>query len=81
MCLAKGLVSVACVADHVDESDSHSSWNRFMFGQLQSLCRPCHEMKSGRAIGGKKEWIGEDGLPLDATAIEQRRDSVRFNPS
>jgi hypothetical protein len=78
---AKGIVAVATVVDHIDDSDSRADWHTFMNASVQSLCRPCHEMKSGRAIGGKKEWIGEDGLPLDATAIEQRRDSVRFNPS
>ena len=70
MCEAKGLARIACIADHIDENDSHSNWNRFMFGQLQSLCRPCHELKSGRALGGKKQWIGEDGWPIEPTLLE-----------
>jgi len=58
----------ATIVDHIHDSDSRADWQTFMTARVQSLCRPCHEAKSGRAIGGKKQWIGEDGLPLDDTA-------------
>ena len=64
-CESKGLVVVATIVDHVDDSESKSRFDRFLFtNKLQSLCRPCHETKHGRAVGGRRTWIGVDGLPV-----------------
>jgi hypothetical protein len=60
MCLRKGRVTPATVADHVE--DHHGDWNRFWTGRLQSLCKPCHD--GPKRIGFSSE-VGPDGWPLD----------------
>jgi hypothetical protein len=64
ICLAKGRVVPASVADHEPPwkpGPIQSSWNRFITGKLQSLCRECHEIKEGRLR--PRVEIGEDGWP------------------
>jgi len=64
-CSSKGLAVPATVVDHVDNDESKTDLTRWLFTKrLQSLCRPCHELKHGRASGGKRTWIGLDGLPV-----------------
>ena len=63
-CLEKGLVVKAVIADHV--KPHRGDWNSFWLGELQSLCRHCHE--SGKKYAeqrGFRSDIGEDGWPLD----------------
>ena len=63
-CLARGEPVFAQVADHVHPH--HGDVNRFWCGELQSLCRPCHEGRKkfleNRGFDGA---IGADGMPLD----------------
>ena len=40
MCLAKGLVTPARVADHIEPHNG--DWTKFRLGGLQSLCFDCH---------------------------------------
>ena len=55
------------MADHVQ---SHrGNWTAFMTGELQSLCKACHDRKSERergVIAGRLErGCDERGWPLD----------------
>lgn len=64
MCMAKGLVVPATIADHV--TPHRGDWNAFMFGELQSLCVSCHEgAKKEQEHRGYRTDIGLDGWPLD----------------
>jgi hypothetical protein len=63
-CLANNEPVVATVADHVHphKGDPHQFW----FGELQSLCRPCHEgRKKFVEQRGFDNAVGLDGWPLD----------------
>lgn len=40
-CLRHGLTVAALVADHVDPHND--DWDKFINGELQSLCKPCHD--------------------------------------
>jgi hypothetical protein len=70
MCLAKKLTRPATVADHIEDwqrpLEPHGDWGRFITGQLQSLCRGCHELKHGRRR--EQVQIGEDGWPVETPA-------------
>jgi hypothetical protein len=64
MCLARGVVTAACIADHV--VSHRGDWLAFMTGALQSLCEPCHN--SGKKLldhRGYRPDVGDDGWPLD----------------
>ena len=64
LCLAKGLVVRAVIADHV--VPHRGNWNEFWLGALQSLCRNCHESgKKFQELRGFRSDIGEDGFPID----------------
>lgn len=64
MCIDRGLVVPASVADHIERH--RGNWNQFMLGALQSLCKPCHDGRK-RLIErrGYAPDIGVDGYPLD----------------
>lgn len=67
MCADKGLVTAAEVADHV--VPHHGIVALFWFGELQSLCKRCHD-KTKQLIEkgsykGYSEEIGTDGFPVD----------------
>jgi hypothetical protein len=63
-CLARGEVTVATVADHI--SPHHGDVNQFWCGELQSLCRSCHDSRKKFAENrGFDNTIGADGMPLD----------------
>jgi 5-methylcytosine-specific restriction protein A len=64
LCEARGVVTVATVADHVEPH--RGDWNKFMLGDLQSLCADCHN-SSKRLIEGRGygKDVGDDGWPLD----------------
>jgi 5-methylcytosine-specific restriction endonuclease McrA len=66
-CLARGLVTLATVADHVVLH--HGEQQAFWEGELQSLCASCHSgTKRKTEEQEKRGWIdgvGPDGMPLD----------------
>src|SRR5262245_337072 len=64
LCLAKGIVMAASVADHVEphRGDPYLFWN----GKLQSLCSDCHNStKQQIEARGYSREIGIDGWPVD----------------
>ena len=46
-CLRHGLTVAAMVADHVELHND--DWEMFISGELQSLCKPCHDSDKQRA--------------------------------
>lgn len=64
MCEAKGTVGPAEVADHIEPHKG--DYQKFWFGELQSLCISCHN-KSKQQIEsrGYTTDIGLDGWPVD----------------
>jgi 5-methylcytosine-specific restriction endonuclease McrA len=60
MCLAKGRVTPATIADHVDHHGG--DWNKFWTSALQSLCERCHNSAKKRGFSSE---VGDDGWPLD----------------
>jgi hypothetical protein len=64
LCLALGETTAAQVADHVHPH--RGDVNQFWCGELQSLCRPCHDGRKKFAENrGFDGAIGADGMPLD----------------
>jgi hypothetical protein len=64
LCLERGRVTPATIADHV--TPHRGDWNAFLLGELQSLCRACHNRdKRFEEIRGYRLDVGEDGWPLD----------------
>lgn len=65
MCAARGVTTVATVADHIEPH--RGDWNEFWLGPLQSLCKPCHDKGKHyiEARGYDPTAIGDDGWPLD----------------
>lgn len=64
MCLDKGIVMAANVADHVEPH--HGDQYKFWFGKLQSLCPPHHSSSKSQLEGkGFVNDIGDDGFPVD----------------
>jgi 5-methylcytosine-specific restriction enzyme A len=64
ICACLGKATRATVADHV--VPHHGDWNAFITGELQSLCKPCHDnVKTKNERLGYNPQIGVDGLPLD----------------
>jgi hypothetical protein len=62
--LLKGKVIAAEVADHV--IPHRDSYELFWFGELQSLCKNCHDsVKQQEEISGFNREIGVDGFPVD----------------
>ncbi len=63
-CLEKGRVVPAVISDH--KKPHRGDWNEFWLGELQSLCRNCHESgKKTQEFRGYRTDIGIDGFPLD----------------
>ena len=65
LCLEHGVVTVATVVDHV--TPHRGDWNAFWLGELQSLCKLCHD-KAKRYVetrGYDPLDVGHDGWPLD----------------
>jgi 5-methylcytosine-specific restriction enzyme A len=46
-CRRQGLTVAATVADHVDPHND--DWEKLINGDLQSLCKPCHDGEKQRA--------------------------------
>ena len=64
LCLAKGKVTPATIADHVEPH--RGNVNLFWTGELQSLCKHCHDStKKFEEARGYRNDIGPDGWPLD----------------
>ena len=64
MCLDRGIVTPARVADHVEEH--RGDWNKFRLGTLQSLCFDCHDIHKRRIdLHGYSSDIDDDGWPTD----------------
>lgn len=72
-CKAKGTTTPATVADHID--GKAESAEDYRDSNLQSLCEPCHAVKTalengsfGRPAGqAKRAGFDESGIPLDKT--------------
>ena len=66
LCLNRGIVTVATVADHV--TPHGGDWNRFLTAPLQSLCAVCHNNdKRYMDLHGKpRPIIGDDGWPIES---------------
>jgi hypothetical protein len=64
-CLARGVVTIACIADHIEPH--HGDWNSFWLGRLQSLCKDCHDSNKRlvQERGYDPKAIGQDGWPTD----------------
>ena len=64
MCLERGIVARATVADHVEEHNG--DWTKFRLGALQSLCATCHNSRKRLVVdNGFDKEIGVDGWPVD----------------
>ena len=63
LCMQRDIVTEATVADHV--IPHRGDYNLFWFGELQSLCAPCHNRdKQNEEAGKTVVRFGEDGWPL-----------------
>jgi hypothetical protein len=63
MCLARGLIVPATVADHI--RPHRGDWNEFRTGKLQSLCADCHRRKTQAERGYRpRPRVGLDGLHI-----------------
>lgn|SRR5262245_47691933 len=65
MCLDRGVVTPAAIADHI--APHAGDWHAFWLGDLQSLCKSCHDQ--GKRIASLRGYdprhIDEEGWPLD----------------
>jgi hypothetical protein len=67
MCLAKNIVMPATVADHVE---SHrGDLNKFLLGELQSLCDNCHKTTSSAATA-------RPSMTMDGRSIRTTRSTA-----
>ncbi|MDJ0922107.1 MAG: hypothetical protein QNI84_13350 [Henriciella sp.] len=65
MCLARGITTLATIADHVEPHRGDPI--KFFEGELQSLCKSDHDsLKQQQEKSGFHRAIGVDGLPVDA---------------
>src|SRR5262245_59071537 len=63
-CKAEGRVTVATIADHVE--NHFGDPKKFWFGKLQSLCHQCHvSTKKFEEARGYQKTVGVDGIPTD----------------
>jgi 5-methylcytosine-specific restriction endonuclease McrA len=72
-CQARGIITVATIADHV--TPHNGDWNEFWLGALQSLCASCHSgaKRAMELRGYDASKIGDDGWPTDANHPANRR--------
>lgn len=64
MCGKRGLIVPASIADHV--IPHRGDMRLFFEGELQSLCKPCHDgPKHSAEMRGYDTTIGADGYPVD----------------
>jgi 5-methylcytosine-specific restriction enzyme A len=62
-CAQRGDITRASVVDHVERHNG--DWNKFVLGELQSLCKPCHDCTKQRVEHGHISAVDADGWPLD----------------
>jgi 5-methylcytosine-specific restriction enzyme A len=63
-CAARGTVTAADTVDHVVPHEGNR--NAFVLGELQSLCKPCHNAKRwGTERRGYMKGHNADGWPTD----------------
>jgi hypothetical protein len=69
MCARNGLAVPATVADHI--TPHGGDWNAFLFGPLQSLCKPCHDSDKRffDLNGYERIRFGVDGWPIEGGDI------------
>ena len=63
LCMEQGRITLATVADHHPPHDG--DWNKFVLGELRSLCAPCHDALQGFVHKGYSSEIGVEGYPID----------------
>ncbi len=65
MCMEMGKVAAASIADHKLRHNGDAEL--FWFGELQSLCKHCHDShkQSEERTGKRKRVTGPDGWPID----------------
>ena len=77
MCAQRGWAVPATIADHI--KPHRGDWSAFLTGELQSLCKPCHDSDK-RFIelnGYARIAFGVDGWPLKEEGVNDR--SLRNN--
>jgi 5-methylcytosine-specific restriction enzyme A len=80
MCLKRGVVEPATVADHIEPHRGDP--NKFWFGKLQSLCYTDHSSTKAKLDHGKqveyyRSDIGIDGWPIDTKhPVYKQRDDM-----
>ena len=62
-CADGGVVTRASVVDHVEPH--RGDWNKFVLGDLQSLCKRCHDSIKQRHEQTGVSAVDADGWPLD----------------
>lgn len=62
-CAQRGELTRASVVDHVQPH--RGDWNLFVLGELQSLCKHCHDSIKQRHEHGGVSAVDADGWPLD----------------
>jgi 5-methylcytosine-specific restriction endonuclease McrA len=62
LCLESGHVTLATVADHVE--NHNGDYNAFRLGPLRSLCADCHNAL-GRTNRPRRSPVRADGTPSD----------------
>jgi 5-methylcytosine-specific restriction endonuclease McrA len=65
MCSVLGKITQATIADHINPHKG--DWQAFIEGDLQSLCKFCHDSvaQSVEKSGKIKHFYGEDGWPME----------------
>lgn len=65
LCMARGVITMATVADHVQPH--HGDLTAFYHGKLQALCKRCHDgAKKQQESTGRIRGGDTHGNPLDA---------------
>lgn len=76
ICASRGEVKPATVVDHV--TPHRGNWTAFVTGELQSLCKPCHDgEKKIVELRGYSTKIGVDGWPVDPAHPAYRKSVVK----
>lgn len=64
--LAQGMVVAATVANH--KTPHRGDWNLFITGELESVCKPCHDGPvQSEERGTPRQATGLDGWPITST--------------
>jgi|SRR5215471_4768325 len=64
-CHQRGVIQPAEIVDHI--THHRGNWNAFWLGELQSLCKDCHDSAKQQIEhkGYDPYWVGDDGWPAD----------------